>query len=1536
MNESLTIRDAERYVDTRVGECTIIREVLFRDELLAYILCARLPLQRYMLVPKNQDLHQVNFSLKTSGDLEVVIDFANEVFAKHLSGNQLMDAADTEEAKPEAGRLDVSARLDDYLAVDERINAICDRFEEEWRTGIPEIQKYLQLVEKQHRASLLAELLPIDKECRRNAGLAITREQYEEQLPAHGKKIAEFFASVTPPEIEATLPVNPAGIVDGITSTIPPLATGVTDQSIQAGDTVRYFGDYQLLEEIARGGMGVVYKAKQVSLNRVVALKMILAGHLAGEQDVKRFQAEAEAAANLDHPNIVPVFEVGQHNGQHYFSMGYVEGESLAGRIAAGPLDPKEAVAIVKVVSEGIAYAHAQGVIHRDLKPANILLSNDSSSEQQVPSSATRAFSASHPTYTPKVADFGLAKRLGEDQGMTATGQILGTPAYMPPEQAGGKIDEISERADVYSLGAILYCLLTGRPPFQASNQIETLQQVLSVSPVSPTQINPAIPRDLATICLKCLEKQANKRYRSAEELAQELGRYQRGEPITARAVGPAERGWRWCKRNPVIASLTAGIALVLLLGTIVSASFAFVAHQTIGELQTTLERANREEFQNRVASVRLYAVQIAAAQNEWQAGNWDRARERLENCQPSLRGWEYYHLVTKFNQQTGINCVAFSPDRRLVASGSADSTIKLWRINNRDEALTLSGHSGSVNCVSFSPDSRRIVTGSDDRSLKIWDTGTGQEILTLTGHTDSVQSVAFSPDGLRIVSGSADDTARLWDAKTGQAIFTCKGHATAVSRVIFSSDGRQILSGTNGHVVKVWSVETGREVHTREGPAEGPSAGLMSAAFSADGKYVAGRNRHMLLVVWDVETGEKFFAPRGYTRGIIAFSPDGKKLVTSDSRDNSLQVWDIRTGQEVLSLSGHQRPISCVAFSSDGKRIVSGAEDNTVKVWDAETALETRALKHDRQVKAIGGLAFSPDGRKIATGSDKNTLTILDAETSEELLTLNGHTAAVTSMAFSPDGRRIVSGAWDKTARVWNAETGQETLTLRRASTIDFVDFSRDGRRIVTAVFKKHNVEFTIWDAGSGVKTRDLILQGHKKSVECLAISPDGRQIVSGSADDTLKVWNAETGQEIRTLKGHNHIVFCLAFSRDGQRIASSSADGAVKVWDTNSGREIVTIKADMKLVDSIAVGPFGRRVVSGDTNGAVKVWDVDTGQQTGALENRSLHPVRGVAFSACGKHIARLSLDKTLKIWHSEMGAGARTFNGHIGPVNSVAFSPDGRRIVSGSADTTLKLWDARTALEILTFKGKHAHWVSSVAFDSDGHRVVSGSWDNTITLWNADTGQELLTFTGHTGRINAVAFSPDDKWIVSGSDDKTVRVWNARTGQQSFKVAAHTDSVYAVAFSPDGRRIVSAGESDQHEEIKVWDAVARTELLKLPGSYGAIRCVAFGPEGKRIVSGGSSLKVWDTETAKELLTLKGHRASSVAFSPDGKRIVSGSEDMSLKVWNAATGQEIVTLDGHQDKVWSVAFSPDGQRIVSGSEDGSIKVWGAAITGD
>ena len=520
--------------------------------------------------------------------------------------------------------------------------------------------------------------------------------------------------------------------------------------------------------------MGVVYKARQVKLNRVVALKMILAGQLASEDDVKRFYTEAEAAAQLDHPGIVPVFEVGEHEGQHYFSMGYVEGQSLVAKVAKGPLPPREAAELVEQVAQAVQFAHEKGVIHRDLKPANVLL--DSSGR-------------------PRVTDFGLAKRVTGDSGLTASGQVLGTPSYMPPEQARGELDQIGPASDVYALGAILYTLLTGRPPFQAANPMETLSQVLRQEPVPLRQLNAGVPRNLETICLKCLQKEPQHRYESAQAMAADLSRWLSGRPIAARPAGGPERLWRWCRRNPVVAALTSAVAVVLVAGSTIASYFAVQAASeakvAVDEQQRAVsaqraETAQRQEAQKardravrelRAATAQRLSLQAREAIAEFPQRSLLLAAEAVDislrqgeppvpSAEQSLRdALRTVGGVPLPMPQDWISSPAVSPDGRWLAMGSGRQAC-LWDLTSlpafptNAAPWTSSLQRGPVRSVAFSTDSRWLAYCGFDNRIRLrkvdkrdW-TEPDCELVLPAAH---LTVVAFSPDG-RWLLGSARD----------------------------------------------------------------------------------------------------------------------------------------------------------------------------------------------------------------------------------------------------------------------------------------------------------------------------------------------------------------------------------------------------------------------------------------------------------------------------------------------------------------------------------------------------------------------------------------------------------------------------------------------------------------------------------------------------------------------------------------------------------------------------------------------------------
>jgi WD40 repeat protein/tetratricopeptide (TPR) repeat protein len=1098
---------------------------------------------------------------------------------------------------------------------------------------------------------------------------------------------------------------------------------------------------YEILAELGRGGMGVVYRARHLKLNRVVALKMVLAGGHAGPDDLARFLAEAEAVAALQHPHIVQLYDFGQHDGLPFFTLEFVPGGSLADKLNGAPLPPKEAARLVEQLAHGVHYAHGKGIVHRDLKPANVLLAEDG---------------------TPKVTDFGLAKRVEVGSGLTATGAILGTPSYMTPEQAGGQGKRVGPAADVYALGAVLYECLTGRPPFRAATTLDTILQVVGAEPVSVRQLQPGVPADLETVCHRCLQKEPAKRYASALELAEDLRRFRADQPVRARPVGSAERAWRWCRRNPLVAGLLGAVSATLLLGTGVATYFAVQARAAASQARDNETQALREkqeaERQLTRAEGLVYAGQLDRAQQYWREGNAAAARDLLDRCRWDYRGWEHDCLHTLFNashltlrgHSGGVTSVCFSPDGRRIACASGDlSGVKVWDAQTGRELLTLQGHNGAVTSVCYSPDGRCLASGSTDHTVKVWDAQTGRELRTLQVVAGWDVGISFSPDSRRLAATTGSQT-KVWDAQTGRELFTLQGDGGHKGSVSFSPDGRRLATAC-GRTLRVWDAQTGRELRMLDVLDE-LSWAISSVCFSPDGRRLASNSAGQTVKVWEVDTGQQLLTFKGHTAAVtsVCFSPDGRLLASAGGAGlmpGEVKVWNARTGQELLAPKGHTAEVTSVCFSPDGRLLASADGSHSeppspgeVKVWDVRTGQEQLTLNGPpsevRLYSPTAGVCFSPDGRRIAstsgatydqqTGEYYGQVKVRDAQTGQDKLTLRGGTANFFSVCFSPDGRRIAGACEDTTVMVWDAQTGQELLSLQgHTAPVYSVCFSPDGRRLASA-------SGGLTPFASGPLTR---FDGGKPG-----------------KPGEVKVWDAQTGRDLLTLPGHTG-VFSVSFSPDGHRLASASGDwnkpGDVRVWDAQTGQEL--------------------RTLQGHTDGVVSV-----------------------CFSPDGHRLASASLDRTVKLWEAQTGQELLTFQGHIGGVASVCFSPDGKRLASGSGDQTAKVWDAQTGQEVLSLKG-HASVVNSVCFSPDGRRLATAFSDQTVEVWDAQARQEQFLLKGHTGPVTGVGFSYDGTRVVAANARGQVRSWDAHTGQEVVPCTDPAPTPEPQAVSPDGEHVV-----------------------------------------------------------------------------------------------------------------------------------------------
>jgi WD40 repeat protein/serine/threonine protein kinase len=1022
-------------------------------------------------------------------------------------------------------------------------------------------------------------------------------------------------------------------------------------------------GEYDVISEIGRGGMSVVYKAYHRSLRRLVALKTLQADGHSDLELRERIRAEAEAVARIQHPGVIQVFDTGsvlldptRVLPSPYIALEYVDGGDLT-KLCQKPQSPRLAAKIVAKLARAVGVAHDRGVIHRDLKPANILLARDGE---------------------PKIADFGVAKQLRADRDsagrfLTQTGMVVGTPEYMAPEQARGA--EATAAVDIYALGVILYEMLVARVPLQGATATDTMHLIQRQEPISPRQLQPDLPRDIETICLKCLEKDPAKRYATARDLAEDLELHLSNRPIVARRITEWERFGRWCRRNPHFAATLGGIAGIFFM------AFALVS-RSYGRAESarTEESRQRRLAQSRGEQERWerYRANIVAAASALQAYNAGNAGRMLEAAPVEHRNWEWWHYHGRLDRSQHVErfetipqsgrLTALDGDRISFVSGPRE--LHVWDLNARRD-LAVHTADSEKSYFHVSPDGRVFGRLRGD-VLEIADLATGEIRMRLPGFKAHYMGYHFSDDSRRLATGQFDRSCQLWDIATGRELAAltpreCQPHPIAVD-----PSGRWVVFAKEGlGVVEIGDFDRGIIAHRL--PVH--EHGIFGAFFNRAGTHVAVSERFPsnTLKLFRLADGalERQFVGHSNCLSCIAFSADGRRIA-SGSDDQTVCVWDVETGKRLFEGKGHRDRVNALAFSPDGRTLASVSLDQTIHLWDAESG-ETNDVLFGHTAGVID-LVFAKDGHRLVTIALDRTLRAWDTR-SLHAEKLRGHRSFVYGTAFHPDGERVASASWDGTARVWMATTGREVASFDHGpnAIVTAVAFDPAGARLAT----RSRTAVHLYDLATGRTLRRWDAPVNSWHDTRLAFDPTGRWIATGGDGCVLRVFDSR-GTDDFALAGHANEVRDVAFSPDGRWLVSGGDDGdcEVLVWDFAARRADHKLQGHTQGIFGLGFSAAGDKLATGSVDNTVMIWNTKTWEPIGTLKHTSR--VYGVAFTPDGRRIACACADNTIRIWDPVLQQEAAELRGHDQYVHQLAFSPDGTRLVSASGDKTLRIWD------------------------------------------------------------------------------------------------------------------------------------------------------------------------------------------------------------------------------------------------------------------
>jgi WD40 repeat protein/serine/threonine protein kinase len=1291
--------------------------------------------------------------------------------------------------------------------------------------------------------------------------------------------------------------------------------------------------EYELLKVLGEGGMGVVYDARQTSIDRNVAVKMLKAKSADNQKQRAKFLAEAVVTGELDHPNIVPIYDVGANSeGALFYSMKKVQGTPWLKIIKQKSIP--ENLEILMKIADAVGFAHARGVVHRDLKPENVMLGEFGE---------------------VLVMDWGLAqpsKAFRKSRSIVETNTMGGTPAYMAPEMTTGPIERIGPASDVYLLGAMLYEILTGGPPHVAKNAMKCLMAAAR-NEITPTDKK----GELVDIAMRAMQTNPEDRYQDVKSFQAAIRDYQsHSESVLlsthasddlkkasetqdyenfSRAVFGFQQAIElWDGNKGAIAGLAdaklsyaqtafqkGDLDLSLSLVDKSNPDHASLHKELLAAQKERKAKLRRFVLLRRLASGLAAAVFLIVAgatilisieqkktakQRDIANEQRDIAKERADFAVKQQKIADEARDLAENEKTKAENAKIEEEKAKEIAIANKDKAIEEQKKAEYEAYISKIGLAASqIDRNAF--DAAREVLKNCQPELRNWEWGRLSYLCSQNTQAfdavDPVDALAITSRGDLFATGGWNGTARIWDLTTGkEKLPPLQHYCDYVHSVAFSPDGKFLATGSNkaGKFAQIWDCESGKPIRAFEGHTKA----VLSVAFSKDGKQLLTSSLDKTAALWDVETGTRLIEFKGHSLWVysVAFSPDETRVV-STGQDGTAVVYQIDnlTKKIIKTLppfAGHKGPVYSAIFSPDGKFVVSAGYDGKILIWRPEEILpyDFKQLSTlSSSIKPVSQVKTPPQVIPLAN-----------------YRSLEGHNGAVRSVKFSSDGKSLVSCGLDATIRVWDFVTGTPLTSFRNEGKIrghgeevTAALFLPDDKKLLSASHDKSVREWNIDDYQELRTLRGLVLDGHADAVLDASYSPDRRHIVTASRDRSARIWNASNGKvESEFTEGHSYLASSAIFFPDGRRLITAAVDNTARLWDVTTGGQVARLEQTGRSA-AIALSKNQQWIATGGNDNLVRLWDVQ-------------------------------------KSWESNKGSQLEPLSGHAAEVNAIAFSPDDSMLVTGDLKGNVLVWSLEKRKVIWKLKG-HTKKISAISFLKDGNRVVTASIDNSVGQWDISTGKEIERLVlKHPNSVIAMQVVPELNQVVTSCTDRYVRIWDAEKAEVIHTIGPFEGGVYSLSVSEDGQRLVAA--DSKNRTVHFWDVAANREvqkpqrdgqlgpLIDLKKRGGLLWSVAFQPGSDEILTvGGGEARLWEASTGNERMSFSQHgTVASACYSPDGKRIATGSWDNSAKVWDVATGQVVRKYEGvHTGSVNSVAFSNDGSRLLTASDDKTAILW-------